>query len=133
MKILKPLALAGALIAGLNLSACTTGFASGATSYASGLTSRVTSYFTTVEEHQPGYPRAIPYFPYSEDDATAARVRNGLVANLGPAAGSLTVQVTKGVVELGGRPGNPDARDLAVRITKRTYGVNGVSDKMAMN
>lgn len=60
-------------------------------------------------------------------------MRNALFANLGAAGSSLTVQVSSGVVELGGRPGGMAARDAAVLIAKRAYRVNGVSDKMVLN
>ncbi len=120
----KPFALAGAPIAGRNLSACTTGFTTSFSSYAPVLP----TYFSKADDFQPGDPRAIPYIPCSADEATAARVRNALFANLGAAGSSLPVQVSSGVVELGGRPGGMGARDAAVLIAKRTYRVTGVSD-----
>lgn len=75
----------------------------------------------------------LPVTPYSADEATAARVRNLLAADSLVGSASLTVKVANGVVELGGTPKDPQARDLAIRIAQRTHGVTHVVNKMAAN
>ncbi len=67
------------------------------------------------------------------DEATAARVRAALAADRRVGAGSLTVKVIDGVVELGGVPRDLQARDLAIRIAERTYGVRRVFNNMVFN
>ena len=67
------------------------------------------------------------------DEATAARVRAALAADRRVGAASLTVKVINGVVELGGSPKDLQARDLAIWIAERTYGVRSVFNNMVFN
>ena len=65
------------------------------------------------------------------DEALAARVRQALAADPRVGSASLTVKVINSVVELGGVPKDVPARDLAVRIAERGYGVKRVFNNMA--
>jgi hypothetical protein len=65
------------------------------------------------------------------DEALAARVRQALAADPRVGSASLTVKVINSVVELGGVPKDVPARDLAVRIAERVYGVKSVFNNMA--
>lgn len=64
------------------------------------------------------------------DNATAARVRRALAADVRVGAETLTVKVVDGVVELGGSPKDLQARDLAFNIARRVYGVKAVVNNM---
>lgn len=115
MKTLNTVTVAAALLAASALSGCA------ADAYAPGYL------------HTPGYGRPSPNTPYSADEATAVRVRNALAADARVGAETLTVKVIDGVAELGGTPKDLRARDLAIRITERTYGVQRVFNNMVFN
>jgi osmotically-inducible protein OsmY len=115
MKTLHTVTLAAALLAASILSGCA------ADAYAPGYL------------HTPGYGNPPPNTPYSANDATAARVRNVLAADARVGVETLTIKVIDGVVELGGTPKDLQARDLAIRITERTYGVKRVINNMVFN
>src|SRR5665647_1038535 len=78
----------------------------------------------------PDYRRTPADREQAADNATAARVRGALAADVRVGAESLTVKVIDGVVELGGNPKDLRARDLAIRITGRVPGVRSVVNNM---
>src|SRR5665647_1323479 len=78
----------------------------------------------------PDYRRTPADREQAADNATAARVRGALAADVRVGAESLTVKVVDGVVELGGNPKDLRARDLAIRITGRVPGVRSVVNNM---
>ncbi len=115
MKTLHTVTVAAALLATAILSGCA------ADAYAPGYL------------HTPGYGSPTPNVAYSANEATAVRVRNALAADARVGVETLTIKVIDGVVELGGIPKDLRARDLAIRITERTYGVKHVVNNMVFN
>lgn len=78
----------------------------------------------------PGYPVYQADVAQATDNATAARVRSALAADVRVGAETLTVKVVDGIVELGGSPKDLRARDLAINIARRVYGVKTVVNNM---
>lgn len=78
----------------------------------------------------PSYPSNPADAAQAADNATAARVRGALAADVRVGAETLTVKVVNGVVELGGSPKDLRARDLALRIAGRVHGVRTVVNNM---
>ena len=66
----------------------------------------------------------------AEDELILARIKAAYAANSGVKAGSIDVDVMRGMVTLSGTVGSAAERDKAVEIANKTSGVFEVKDRL---